>query len=138
MREAVVVHLLDEVAQHLLGHVEVGDDAVLQRADRGDRPGRAAEHALGLDPDGVHLARALVDRDDRRLGEHDAAAAHVDERVGCAEVDSHLAAAETADVPQRLMISQKSNDNLCRAIAGHDLGLTPAVPLRGQTFLAGK
>jgi hypothetical protein len=39
MREAVLVHLLDEVAQHLLGHVEVGDHAVLERADRGDRPG---------------------------------------------------------------------------------------------------
>ena len=35
VREAVLVHLLDEVAQHLLGHVEVGDHAVLERADRG-------------------------------------------------------------------------------------------------------
>ena len=26
--------LLDEVAEHLLGHLEVGDDAVLERADR--------------------------------------------------------------------------------------------------------
>ena len=34
VREAVLVHLLDEVAEHLLGDVEVGDDAVLQRADR--------------------------------------------------------------------------------------------------------
>ena len=62
MRPAVLVHLLDEVAQHLLGDVEVGDDAVLERADRGDRAGRAAEHALGLDPDGVDLPAARVDR----------------------------------------------------------------------------
>ena len=61
-------------------------------------PGRAAEHALRLDADGVHLARALVDRDDRRLGEHDAAPAHVDERVGGAEVDGHVAAAEAGEV----------------------------------------
>src|ERR1051326_3133120 len=27
MRPAVLVHLLDEVAQHLLGDIEVGDDA---------------------------------------------------------------------------------------------------------------
>ena len=94
MREAVLVHLLDEVAEHLLGDVEVGDDAVLQRADRGDRSRRAPEHALRLDADRVHLARALVDRDDRRLGENDAAAAHVDERVRGAEVDGHVAAAE--------------------------------------------
>src|ERR671924_8427 len=49
MAAAVLVHLLDEVAQHLLGHLEVGDDAVLQRPNRLNRPGRAAEHPLGLD-----------------------------------------------------------------------------------------
>ena len=98
VREAVLVHLLDEVAEHLLGDVEVGDHAVLQRADRGDRPGRAAEHPLRLDPDRVHLAGALVDRDDGRLGEHDPAAADVDERVGGAEVDGHVAAAESGQV----------------------------------------
>ena len=61
-------------------------------------PGRAAEHPLGLDADGVDLARARVDRHHRRLGEHDAAAAHVDERVGGAEVDRHVAAAEAGEV----------------------------------------
>ena len=103
MREAVLVHLLDEVAEHLLGHVEVGDHAVLQRADRADRPRRAAEHPLRLEADRVHLAGALVDRDDGRLGEHDAAPAHVDERVGGAEVDGHVAAAEAREVVERSM-----------------------------------
>ena len=37
VREAVLVHLLDEVAEHLLGDVEVGDHAVLERPDRADR-----------------------------------------------------------------------------------------------------
>src|SRR3954468_13066573 len=63
VRPAVLVHLLDEVAQHLLGHVEVGDHAVLQRPDGLDRAGRAAEHPLGLDADGMHLPRPRVDRD---------------------------------------------------------------------------
>ena len=101
MRETVLVHLLDEVAEHLLGDVEVGDDAVLQRADGGDRAGRAAEHALGLDADGVDLARALVDRDDRRLGEDDAAAADVDERIGGAQVHGHVATAEAIEVTHK-------------------------------------
>ena len=35
---------------------------------------------------------ARVDRDDRRLVEHDALPAHVDHRVGGAEVDGHVAA----------------------------------------------
>ena len=100
MREAALVDLLDEVAQHLLGHVEVGDHAVLERPDRRDRAGRAAEHALGLDPDRVHLAGARVDRDDAGLREHDAAPAHVDERVGRAEVDGHVAAAEPSHVAE--------------------------------------
>ena len=60
-------------------------------------PGRAAEHPLRLDADRVHLAGALVDRDHRRLGEHDPAAAHVDERVGGAEVHGHVAAAEAGE-----------------------------------------
>src|ERR1700693_102102 len=47
--EAVLVDLLDEVPEHLLGDVEVGDDAVLQGPDRLDRARRAAEHPLGLD-----------------------------------------------------------------------------------------
>ena len=61
-------------------------------------PGRAAEHALRLDADGVHFAGAHVDRDDGRLGQDDAAAAHVDERVGRAEIDGHVASAEAGDV----------------------------------------
>jgi hypothetical protein len=98
MREAMLVHLLDEVAQHLLSHVEVGNDAVLQRADRCDRPRRAAEHPLRLDADGVYLTRALVDRDNGRLGQHDAAPAHVHERVRRAQVDGHVASTEPAEI----------------------------------------
>src|SRR2546430_10706348 len=40
VREAMLVHLHDEVPQHLLGHVEVRDHTVLERADRADRPDR--------------------------------------------------------------------------------------------------
>ena len=98
VRPAILVHLLDEVAQHLLGHVEVGDHAVLERPDRRDRAGRAPEHALRLDADGVHLTRALVDRHHRGLREHDPAASHVHERVGRAKVDGHVSAAESAEV----------------------------------------
>jgi hypothetical protein len=95
---AILVHLLDEVAEHLLRHLEVGDDAVLERPDGGDRARRAAEHPLGLDAHGVDLARALVHRHDGRLGEHDAAAAHVHEGVRGAEIDRHVAAAESGEV----------------------------------------
>ena len=62
VRPAVLVDLLDEVAQHLLRHVEVGDDAVLQRPDGLNGARRAPEHPLGLDAHGVDLAGAGVDR----------------------------------------------------------------------------
>ena len=100
MRPAVLVHLLDEVAQHLLGDVEVGDDAVLQRPDGRDRARRATEHPLGLDADGVDLAAARVDRDDRGLGQHDAAPTHVDEGVRRAQVDGHVTATEAGEVAE--------------------------------------
>jgi len=76
--------------EHLLGHVEVGDDAVLQRPDRDDVARRAPEHRLGFVTDGEHRVVRLVDRDDRRLVEDDALAAHVDERVRRAEVDGEV------------------------------------------------
>ena len=95
MRPAVLVHLLDEVAEHLLGDVEVGDDAVLERPDGGDGARCAAQHPLGLGADGVDLARARVDGHDRRLREDDAPPSHVDEGVGGAQVDGHVAAARS-------------------------------------------
>src|SRR3954451_20468705 len=101
VRPAVLVHLLDEVAEHLLRDVEVGDHAVLERADRRDRAGCATQHALCLDPDGVHLGRAAVDRDHRGLGQHDAAPTQVYERVRGAEVDRHVAAPEAGYVREK-------------------------------------
>ena len=61
---------------------------------------RAAQHPLRFDADRVDLAAARVDRDDRGLREHDPAAANVDERVGGAEVDGHVAAAESYQVAE--------------------------------------
>src|SRR5713101_8013548 len=98
MSETMLMDLLDEVPQHLFGDVEIGDHAVFERTNRGNRPRRAPEHSLRLDPDGMHLARSLVDGDHGRLGEDDATAADVDERVRRAEVHGHIAAAEAAQI----------------------------------------
>ena len=106
--------LLDEVPEHLLGHVEVGDHSVLEGPNRLDRARRAAQHALGLDPHRVHFAGARIDRDDARLGEDDAASAHVHERVGGAEVDRHVATAEARE------IGEDAHRLLRRAVAASD------------------
>ncbi len=61
-------------------------------------PGCAAEHALGLGAYGVDFSGTMVDGDHGRLGEHDAAAADVDEGVGCAEVDGNVTRAKAGEV----------------------------------------
>jgi len=78
----------EEVAKHLLGNVEVGDDAVLHRSHRDDAVGRPAQHPLRLETNTLDLLRLPVDRDDRRLVEDDALAFDVDKRIRCAEVDT--------------------------------------------------
>src|SRR3990172_172407 len=64
-----LVGLPDEVPEHRLGHLEIGDDAVLDGADRHDVPRRAADHPLRLDPHGEDLLGApgvAVDGEGRR------------------------------------------------------------------------
>ncbi len=86
------MHLLDEVAEHLLRHVEVGDHTVAEGADGGDVGRGASDHPLRLHPDGEGSPVLGVDRDHGRLVEDDAATAHVYEGVGGAEIDSHVLA----------------------------------------------
>ena len=93
MREAPALDLAEEVAQHLLGHLEVGDHPVAQGPDRRDRGRGAPDHPLGLVAHRVHAAGGGVDGDDRGLGGDDALVAHVDERVRGAEVDRDVAPA---------------------------------------------
>ncbi len=90
-----VVRHFDELLEHLLGHGEVGDHAVFHRADGLDIARHLAQHLLGFLAYGLNgflaAGAALVaDGDDRRLVEHDALAAHINERVGGAEVDGQI------------------------------------------------
>jgi hypothetical protein len=95
-----LLHLADEVLQHLLGDGVVGDDAVAQRTYGSDVGRRTAEHLLGLDTDGLDLlgpARVHADRDDRGFVEDDTFVAHVDECVGGAQIDGQIVDKQTAD-----------------------------------------
>ena len=84
---AALVGLLDEVREHLLGGLEVGDDAVLHRLDGGDVSRRAAEHLLGFDADRLDAAVDFVQGDDGWLADDDAASSCEDAGVGRAEID---------------------------------------------------
>jgi hypothetical protein len=94
MGPAVLMDLVDEVSEHLLRHLKVGDHAVLEWADGHNRCRSTTEHALGFNADGQHSARHLIKRNHGWLGQHDATPTHVDERVRSSEIDRHVSTAE--------------------------------------------
>jgi hypothetical protein len=93
------VHLLDEVAQHPLGDIEVGDDTVLQRPDRHNVPRRPAHHPFRLDTDRNDLAGIGIECHHRRFIQRDPPATHIHQRVRSTEVDRHVTAEERQHVP---------------------------------------
>ena len=88
------MHLLDEVAQHPLGDVEVGDDTVLQRPDRHDVARRPADHPFRLDTDRDDLAGIGIECHHRRFIQRDPPPADVHQGVRGTEVDRHVTAEE--------------------------------------------
>ncbi len=76
----------DEVGEHLLADLEVGDDAFPERPDRLDVGRGTADHPLGLRVHRQGPVVANVDRHNRRLVEDDPAPLQVDKRVGGPEV----------------------------------------------------
>ena len=91
-KAAPVVNLADEMLDHFLRDLEIGDDAVAQRTDRLDVPRSAAEHQLGLFANGENklLASDAGDGHHRGLVKHDPPALHIDEGIRRAEVDRHI------------------------------------------------
>ena len=89
------MHHLDELLEHLLGDGEVGDHAVLHRADRLDIARHLAQHGLGFLADGLNRLLALgttfvADRHHRGLVQHDALVAYVNQRIGSAQVNRQV------------------------------------------------
>ena len=80
------LHLLDHAAQHQLRGVEVGDHAVLERADRLDILVGLAVHLAGLVTDRHQLAAVEVEGHDRRFVHHDLPVMDND-RIGRPQVD---------------------------------------------------
>ena len=92
-----VVRLLDEVLEHLLRHLKVGDHPILHWTNRDDIPWSSAQHLLGLVPHGFDFLGDLVDGDDRRLGDDDPSPTGIDECVGGSEIDREIAREDAED-----------------------------------------
>src|SRR2546426_2811033 len=97
--QGAVVRLLDEVIEHLLRVLEVGDDAVLHRPDGADVRRCAAQHLLRPLADRLDASRSLIDGDDRGLAQDDPLALRVDQRGGGSEVDGKIVREETEHRP---------------------------------------
>ena len=82
--------LLDEVLEHRLGDVEVGDDARLHRTDRDDVARRTTEHATRLLTDGQYALRARLNRHHGRFAQHNATIFRINERIRRTEVDTDV------------------------------------------------
>ena len=120
------MHLADEVVEHHLDRVEVGDDAVLERAHRDDAFGRLADHRLAFDADRERALGFGVDRDNGGFGDDDAFPAHVDEGVGSAEIDAEVPAEEPEEGGKRS--NQRSGPP--------SWPLDISTPPRGETLIA--
>src|SRR5882672_11463343 len=70
---AAVMHLLDEIAQHRLGHFEIRDDAVLHGANGLDVTWRATQHPFRLFSYRQDVTGPGLDRHHARLSQNNPA-----------------------------------------------------------------
>jgi len=87
------VNLADEIAQHGLGYLEIGDNPVAHRSNGDDVAGGLAQHVACILPYGQNpILGAVVgaDRHHGRFVEDDAFALHVDQRVRCTQIDRQI------------------------------------------------
>ena len=94
------VRLLNEVIQHALSDLEIGDHAVLHGPDGDDVARRAAHHLLRFFADGFHLAVVLIDGDNGWLVDDDAFTLGVDQRVRRAQIDGKIGRDQAENRPE--------------------------------------
>ena len=83
-------NLVDELLQHPLRHVIVGDDALPQGADGHDVAGGPAQHGLGLGAHLQELAGILIHGNDGGFVEDHALALHIDQDGCRPQVDADV------------------------------------------------
>lgn len=83
-------NLAQEIAQHSLRVVEIGDNALTQRTYGDDIARRSSQHDARFFTDREHTARLAIHRHYRGLAKHNAFAANVHEHGGRAEIYSNV------------------------------------------------
>ena len=82
--------LLDELAQHPLGNLKIGNHPVFHRTDRTDVTVSPAQHFLGLLADGDNSLGISVKRHDGGFVQNYPLPLHMNEGIGCAKIDGEV------------------------------------------------
>ena len=91
-KPTVLVHLANEVLQHLFGDVKIGNNAVFHRPDGLNATGRPAKHTLSFFTNGRDGLGGSggAHRNNRRFVEHDISVAHIYQGVGRSQIDRQV------------------------------------------------
>ena len=87
-----LVNAANEILDHFLGDVEVGDYAVAHGSNRLNRAGSPADHELGAFAYSQNLLAPILNLigDDRRLVQNNTAPSNINQRIGRSQVDRHV------------------------------------------------
>jgi hypothetical protein len=85
----------DEVLEHFLGDVKIGDHPVLHGLDGYNVAGSPAQHFLGLMANGFNLSGVSIDGNNGGFVDDDSLSAGVNQGVGSAEIDCEIIGEET-------------------------------------------
>ena len=87
--ETVFMHFLDEMLQHFLSDLEVGDDPIFKRADRSDIARSSTQHAFCIYADCRYrfLVVMLPNCHHRGLIKDDASLPNINQCIGRSEID---------------------------------------------------
>jgi hypothetical protein len=80
------VDLLDEVAEHRFGNLEIRDDAVFHGPNGHDISRRPSQHPFGFFADGQDGSGACLDRNDRWFTQNNSSISYINERIGGTQV----------------------------------------------------
>src|SRR6516225_998127 len=95
-----MMDLLNEMAEHRFGNLEVCDDAVLHRPDRYYIPWGSSQHALGFLANRQNVRGSRLNRDDGRLSQNNPSIPYVDERVCRPKIDTNVVGKQAFNLRQ--------------------------------------
>ena len=84
------MNFFKKIAEHLFGHFKIGNHA-RDKGSRGDNVSRGTpDHFFRLTANSQDLAGFLIDRNDRRLVNHDSPAFDVNQCIGRSQINPNI------------------------------------------------